>query len=140
MSADPIGDALHSDAEAARAEIREAGIVCPSCGVNMADLPYEHSLEFSGGSLPASFPLSSVTVRTHFDSPPSGMTAVQFQRPAMGGAAAAGSRPASTRTRGTKRQDRSVDSTSQGPRRKGRPYDTIPSRKGKSRRKNSGQR
>ena len=56
MTADPIGDAIRADAEAARSGIRAAGLICPSCGVNMADLPYEHSLEFSGGSLPASFP------------------------------------------------------------------------------------
>lgn len=39
-----IADAIHADAEAARAEIRAAGIVCPSCGVNMADLPRDHTL------------------------------------------------------------------------------------------------
>lgn len=39
-----IADAIHADAEAARAEIRTAGIVCPSCGVNMADLPRDHTL------------------------------------------------------------------------------------------------
>lgn len=38
MTTDPIGEALHADAEAARQEIREAGLVCPSCGVNMGDL------------------------------------------------------------------------------------------------------
>lgn len=47
MSDDPIGDALHAEAEAARAEIRATGIVCPSCGVNMADLPDGHELVFS---------------------------------------------------------------------------------------------
>ena len=45
---DPIGDALRADAEAARAEIRAEGIVCPSCGVNMADLPDGHSLAMYG--------------------------------------------------------------------------------------------
>jgi hypothetical protein len=44
VSADPIGDALHADAEAARAEIRAAGVVCPSCAVNMADLPKGHEV------------------------------------------------------------------------------------------------
>jgi hypothetical protein len=39
-----IADAIHADAEAARAEIRAAGIFCPSCGVNMADLPEGHML------------------------------------------------------------------------------------------------
>ena len=43
-SDDPIGDALRADAEAARAEIRAAGIVCPSCDVNLADLPDGHRL------------------------------------------------------------------------------------------------
>ena len=43
-TADPIGDALRADAEAARAEIRAEGITCPSCGVNMADLPGGHML------------------------------------------------------------------------------------------------
>ena len=31
-SADPIGDAIHADAEAAREEIRACGLICPSCG------------------------------------------------------------------------------------------------------------
>ena len=44
MSEDPIGDAIHAEAEAARAEIRAAGMACPSCGVNMADLPGDHML------------------------------------------------------------------------------------------------
>jgi hypothetical protein len=43
-SGDPIGDALRADAEAARAEIRAEGITCPSCGVNLADLPDGHML------------------------------------------------------------------------------------------------
>ena len=50
MTADPIGDALHADAEAARAEIRAAGLACPSCGVNMADLPEDHVLTLGHGS------------------------------------------------------------------------------------------
>jgi hypothetical protein len=41
---DPIAAALHAEAEEARTEIRAAGIVCPSCGVNMADLPQDHKL------------------------------------------------------------------------------------------------
>jgi len=45
MSRDPIGDALHAEAEEARAEIRAAEIICPSCGVNAADLPDGHKLE-----------------------------------------------------------------------------------------------
>jgi hypothetical protein len=49
---DPIGDALHADAEAARAEIRAKGIVCPSCSVNMADLPDGHMLTLSGDGKP----------------------------------------------------------------------------------------
>ena len=56
MSADPIGDALRADAEDARIGIRGLGVACPSCGKNMADLPREHSLEFSGGTFPASVP------------------------------------------------------------------------------------
>jgi len=44
VSDDPVGDALHAEAEAARAQIRAAGIACPSCGVNMADLPDGHEL------------------------------------------------------------------------------------------------
>jgi hypothetical protein len=51
VSTDPIGDALRADAEAARAEIRAAGIVCPSCGVNMADLPEGHSLVLTSGGI-----------------------------------------------------------------------------------------
>lgn len=49
MSDDPIGDALRADADQARAEIRAAGISCPSCGVNMADLRRGHKLAISGG-------------------------------------------------------------------------------------------
>ncbi len=52
MTDDPIGDALRADADAARAEIRAAGIVCPSCGVNMADLPEDHLLALSGVGKP----------------------------------------------------------------------------------------
>ena len=48
-SGDPIGDALRADADAARAEIRAAGIICPSCGVNMADLPGSHRLAIVPG-------------------------------------------------------------------------------------------
>ena len=38
MITDPIGEAFHADAEAAREEIRAAGIDCPSCGKNVGDL------------------------------------------------------------------------------------------------------
>ncbi len=44
MRTDPIGDALRADAGDARAEIRAAGIICPSCAVNAADLPRDHML------------------------------------------------------------------------------------------------
>jgi hypothetical protein len=44
-----IADAIHADAEAARAEIRAIGACCPSCGVNMADLPRDHMLAISSG-------------------------------------------------------------------------------------------
>lgn len=47
MTDDPIGAAVRADAEAARAEIRAEGIICPSCGVNMADLPDGHMLVLS---------------------------------------------------------------------------------------------
>jgi len=46
-----IGDALEADADAARAEIRKAGIVCPSCRLNMADLPAGHLYAFSAGGM-----------------------------------------------------------------------------------------
>ena len=46
---DIIGRALRADAEAARAEIRAEGIICPSCGVNMADLPDSHALAMADG-------------------------------------------------------------------------------------------
>lgn len=49
MADDPIGAALHADAEAARAEIRAKGIVCPSCGKNMADLDESHMLTLTQG-------------------------------------------------------------------------------------------
>jgi hypothetical protein len=45
---DAVAAALHADAEAARAEIREAGITCPSCGVNLADLADDHDLAMEG--------------------------------------------------------------------------------------------
>lgn len=51
MSDDPIGDALRADAEQARAEIRAAGISCPSCGINMADLPRDHRLVLDHGGV-----------------------------------------------------------------------------------------
>jgi len=44
---DPIGAALRADADAARAQIRAEGIICPSCGVNLADLPDGHMLILS---------------------------------------------------------------------------------------------
>jgi hypothetical protein len=44
VTSDPIGAALAAEAEEARAEIRAAGLICPSCGVNMADLPKDHRL------------------------------------------------------------------------------------------------
>jgi ribosomal protein L37E len=40
-----ISDAIRADAEAARAEIRAAGIVCPSCGKNAADIYGQHQYE-----------------------------------------------------------------------------------------------
>lgn len=51
MSDDPIGDALRADAEQARAEIRAEGIECPSCGVNIADLPGDHRLVLDHGGV-----------------------------------------------------------------------------------------
>lgn len=42
--AGPIGDALRADAEEARGEIRAAGLICPSCGKNYADLLGRHCL------------------------------------------------------------------------------------------------
>lgn len=49
-----ISRAVHAEAEAAREEIRSAGIHCPSCGQNVADLTATgHGLEFSEGDLPA---------------------------------------------------------------------------------------
>jgi Zn finger protein HypA/HybF involved in hydrogenase expression len=46
---DVITTTVRADAEAARAEIRAADIVCPSCGVNMADLPRDHMFTISSG-------------------------------------------------------------------------------------------
>lgn len=51
MSDDPIGDALRADADDARAEIRAAGIICPSCGINAADLPRCHYLTLDHGGI-----------------------------------------------------------------------------------------
>ena len=47
-----ISRAVRADAEDARAEIRAAGIICPSCGVNMADLPRDHTLVFTNDKHP----------------------------------------------------------------------------------------
>jgi hypothetical protein len=51
MTDDPIGAALHAEAEDARAEMRATGIACPSCGVNMADLPHDHKLVLDTGGV-----------------------------------------------------------------------------------------
>ena len=48
---DPIGAALHAEAEDARGEMRAAGIACPSCGVNMAGLPQHHKLVLDHGGV-----------------------------------------------------------------------------------------
>lgn len=48
---DAVAAALHADAEEARGEIRAAGIACPSCGVNMADLPQDHKLVLDPGGV-----------------------------------------------------------------------------------------
>jgi hypothetical protein len=48
---DAVAAALAADAEEARAEIRAAGIACPSCGVNMADLPDDHKLVLDHGGI-----------------------------------------------------------------------------------------
>jgi hypothetical protein len=48
---DAVAAALHAEAEQARTEIRAAGIVCPSCGVNMADLPQDHKLVLDHGGV-----------------------------------------------------------------------------------------
>jgi len=46
---DLVAAALRADAEAALDEIRAAGIICPSCRLNMADLPDGHALTVSDG-------------------------------------------------------------------------------------------
>ena len=48
---DAIAAALAADAEEARAELRAADIACPSCGVNMADLPDDHKLVLDHGGI-----------------------------------------------------------------------------------------
>ena len=48
---DAVAAALHAEAEEAREEIRAAGIACPSCGVNMADLPGDHKLVLDHGGV-----------------------------------------------------------------------------------------
>jgi bacterioferritin-associated ferredoxin len=54
VTPDAICDAIRAEAEAAREVIRATGMDCPSCGVNMADLPDEHFLILSleGGGEP----------------------------------------------------------------------------------------
>ena len=51
MTDDLFAAALHAEAEQARTEIRAAGIVCPSCGINMADLPDSHRLVLDHGGV-----------------------------------------------------------------------------------------
>lgn len=46
---DLVAAALQADAEVARAEIRAQGLVCPSCEVNLIDLPDGHALVSAGG-------------------------------------------------------------------------------------------
>ena len=48
MSDDPIGEALRAEAEQAREEIRAAGLVCPSCRKNAADIYGSHRYENVG--------------------------------------------------------------------------------------------
>ena len=48
---DAVPAALHAEAEEAREEIRAAGIACPSCGVNMADLPGDHKFVLDHGGI-----------------------------------------------------------------------------------------
>lgn len=49
MSDDPgetaISQAVHADAETAREQLRAAGLVCPSCRRNLADIYGSHSYE-----------------------------------------------------------------------------------------------
>ena len=66
MTAGPIGDALRADAEAARTEIREAGIVCPSCGVNMADVDESHMLTLNHGREYEDAPLEAPTAQCNY--------------------------------------------------------------------------
>jgi hypothetical protein len=66
VTADPVGDALHADAEAARAEIRAAGISCPSCGVNMADLDESHMLTLTHGRESEDAPLKAPTAQCNY--------------------------------------------------------------------------
>lgn len=66
MTADPVGAALAADAEAARAEIRAAGLVCPSCGVNMADLPEDHMLTLTHGRESEDAPLKAPTAQCNY--------------------------------------------------------------------------
>ena len=66
MTADPIGDALRADAEAARAEIRAAGLICPSCGVNMADLPEDHLLTLTHGRQHENAPIEAPTAKCEY--------------------------------------------------------------------------
>ena len=66
MTDDPIGDALRADADAARAEIRAAGIVCPSCGVNMADLDESHMLTLKHGREYEDAPLEAPTAQCNY--------------------------------------------------------------------------
>ena len=46
-----ISRAIHADAEEARVVIRAAGIVCPSCGTNAADLANDHMLDLDTGGV-----------------------------------------------------------------------------------------
>jgi hypothetical protein len=81
MSDDPIGDALRADAEEARAEMRAAGIICPSCGGNLGDLYGKgHRYEDIG---PAGIPVAVASLKGTFrcaDGQPVDVTSLDFEQ------------------------------------------------------------
>ena len=63
---DAVAAALHAEAEEARAEMRAAGIACPSCGVNMADLPEGHLLTLTHGRQHEDAPIEAPTAKCEY--------------------------------------------------------------------------
>lgn len=66
---DPSGDLAHAISEDAKAEVRAAGIICPACETNQADLPDGHWLTIYGDDLTTAAECTSSETGVVLDSP-----------------------------------------------------------------------